>query len=148
MNLIYIDPPFDTGADFSFTAQVGDGNTPHPGPLLSKERVSERTGEVTGEVLEFTKAPNAVELKAYRDTWGRGLDSYLHWFSDTATLLRDLLADNGSIYVHLDWHVGHYAKVILDKIFGYDNFRNEIIVNRTRKNFIEGDDNKSIQCRV
>ncbi|MBC8043754.1 MAG: site-specific DNA-methyltransferase [Rhizobacter sp.] len=105
INLIYIDPPFDTGADFSFTAQVGNGN-------------------------EFEKAPNAVELKAYRDTWGRGLDSYLHWFYETATLLRDLLHENGSIYIHLDWHVGHYAKVILDEIFGYENFRNEIIVPR------------------
>ncbi|MFQ3609348.1 MAG: site-specific DNA-methyltransferase, partial [Chloroherpetonaceae bacterium] len=102
VNLIYIDPPFDTGADFSFTAQVGDGN-------------------------EFEKAPNAVELKAYRDTWGRGLDSYLKWFYDTAVLLRDLLHDNGSIYVHLDWRLIHYVKVVLDEIFGYDKFLNEII---------------------
>jgi DNA modification methylase len=105
VNLIYIDPPFDTGANFSF--QV----------------------EVEGE--QFTKEPSIIEQKAYRDTWGRGLDSYLQWFYETATMLRELLADDGSIYVHLDWHVGHYAKAVMDEIFGYDNFQNEIVWRRT-----------------
>lgn len=103
VNLVYIDPPFVTGSDFSFTTAIPD----------------------SGESL--TKAPSILEQKAYRDTWGRGLDSYLQWFYETAVLLRDLLADDGSIYVHLDWHVGHYAKVVLDEVFGYDNFRNEIV---------------------
>lgn len=104
VNLIYIDPPFATGDDFSF--QV----------------------EIEGE--EFTKQPSMMEQKAYRDTWGRGLDSYLQWFYETALYLRDLLAEDGSVYVHLDWHVGHYAKAVLDEVFGIDNFRNEIVWKR------------------
>ena len=117
VNLIYIDPPFDTGADFSFTATIPD----HPD---SRE----------GETATFTKEPSILEQKAYRDTWGRGLDSYLQWFYETAVLLRELLAEDGSIYVHLDWHVGHYAKAILDEVYGSGalhgqdapGFRNEI----------------------
>ncbi len=83
VNLIYIDPPFDTGADFSFTATIPD----HPD-----------TEE--DETTSFVKQPSIIEQKAYRDTWGRGLDSYLQWFYETAVLLRDLLAEDGSIYVH------------------------------------------------
>jgi len=73
------------------------------------------------------KEPSVIEQKAYRDTWGKGLDSYLKWFYETVVLLRELLADDGSLYVHLDWHVGHYAKAVLDEIFGADQFVNEII---------------------
>jgi hypothetical protein len=86
VNLIYIDPPFDTGADFSFTATVPD----HPD-----------TEE--DETTAFTKQPSLIEQKAYRDTWGRGLDSYLQWFYETAVLLHELLHETGSLYVHLDW---------------------------------------------
>src|SRR5258708_1551031 len=109
VNLIYIDPPFDTGADFSYTAVVP--NNP----------------EVEEENTAFVKEPSILEQKAYRDTWGRGLDSYLQWLYDSALFLRDLLADGGSIYVHLDWRVGHYAKAVLDEVFGTSGFRNEII---------------------
>lgn len=105
VNLIYIDPPFATGDDFSF--QV----------------------EIEGE--EFTKEPSMMEQKAYRDTWGRGLDSYLQWFYETAIHLRDLLSENGSIYVHLDWHVSHYVKSVMDEVFGIDNFKNEIVWKRS-----------------
>ncbi len=108
VDLIYIDPPFDTGADFSFSTTVPED----------------------GEA--FTKQPSVIEQKAYRDTWGRGLDSYLQWFYHTAVVLRELLAETGSIYVHLDWHVGHYAKAILDEVFGYDNMANEIVWNYKR----------------
>jgi DNA modification methylase len=110
VNLIYIDPPFDTGADFSYTANVPN----HP----------DRKDD---DPATFTKEPSVIEHKAYRDTWGRGLDSFLQWFYETALLLHELLDKNGSIYVHLDWHCGHYAKVILDEIFGKDHFVNEII---------------------
>ncbi|WP_460584732.1 DNA methyltransferase [Hymenobacter arcticus] len=79
----------------------------------------------------FVKQPSILEQVAYRDTWGKGLDSYLQWFYETVVILRDLLTEDGSIYVHLDWHVGHYAKAILDEVFGYDNFRNEIVWKRT-----------------
>jgi len=116
INLIYIDPPFNVGSDFSFTATIAENpDTPQD------------------EQATFTKQPSIIEQKAYRDTWGKGLDSYLQWFYETAVLLRELLADNGSIYVHLDWHVGHYAKAILDEVFGYDNFMNEIVWYYTNK---------------
>jgi DNA modification methylase len=114
VNLIYIDPPFDTGADFSFTATVPE----HPD--------AEEDDSFT-----FTKEPSIIEHKAYRDTWGRGLDSYLQWFYEAAVVLHELLHENGSLYVHLDWHVGHYAKALLDEVFGQDNFRNEIVWKRS-----------------
>src|SRR5262245_2227671 len=110
VNLIYIDPPFDTGADFSFTATV-----PSAPP-----------DEDDDSGVSFEKQPSVLEQKAYRDTWGRGLDSYLQWFFETATLLHDLLHESGSLYVHLDWRLTHYAKLLLDEIFGYERFRNEI----------------------
>jgi len=109
VDLIYIDPPFATDADFSFTATIPDA----PG--------SESTDE-----LEFVKEPNLIEQKAYRDTWGRGLDSYLQWMYETLIHLRELLAETGSIYVHLDVHRGPYVKVLRDEIFGVENFQNEI----------------------
>jgi len=114
INLIYIDPPFDTGADFSFMATIPED------PETSEELQT-----------EFTKQPSVLEQKAYRDTWGQGLDSYLEWFYETAVLLRELLHENGSIYVHLDWHVSFYAKVVLDEVFGSDNFLSEIVWRRT-----------------
>lgn len=104
INLIYIDPPFAVGADFSARIKVGDE--------------------------EIVKEPSFLEQKAYRDTWGEGLDSYLQMMYDRLVLMRDLLAEDGSIYVHLDWHVAHYVKLILDEIFGKENFRNEIVWKR------------------
>ena len=101
VDLIYIDPPFATGADFSFQVSVED------------ER--------------FVKEPSIIEQKAYRDTWGQGLDSYLHWFYETVVSLRELLTENGSIYVHLDYHVSHYAKAILDQVFGNENFGSLVV---------------------
>jgi adenine-specific DNA-methyltransferase len=109
VDLIYIDPPFATGADFSFATEVGD------------ER--------------FTKEASMIEQKAYRDTWGRGLDGYMHWLRDTIMILYELLSSSGWIYLHLDWHVTHYAKIILDEVFGVERFTNEIVWQkiRTRK---------------
>jgi DNA modification methylase len=75
-----------------------------------------------------------IEQKAYRDTWGEGvthLDSYLRWFYETIPFLEKLLKPMGSIYIYLDWHVGHYAKVVLDEVFGLENFRNEITWKRS-----------------
>jgi len=113
INLIYIDPPFFTGADFTVRTKLGD------------ERIE--------------KEPSIIEERAYRDTWSGGIASYLKYMYERLVLMRDLLAENGSIYVHLDWHVGHYVKVMMDEIFGADNFRNEIHVKRIRKNVQEYD---------
>jgi DNA modification methylase len=106
MDLIYIDPPFATGADFSFKTQIGDGN------------------------LEVTKEQSIIEEKAYRDTWGRGLDSFIHMLFDRFHLMRDLLTDDGSIYVHIGWNVSHYVKAVLDEVFGSDRLVNQIIWKR------------------
>jgi adenine-specific DNA-methyltransferase len=116
VNLIYIDPPFDTGADFSFTAAVPD-DPDTPGD----------------ESFTFVKEPSIIEHKAYRDIWGGAqthLDAYLRWFYETVLLLHELLHENGSIYVHLDWHVSFYAKIILDEVFGTERFVNEIVWKR------------------
>ena len=80
VNLIYIDPPFDTGTDFSYTASIPE----HP----------DNPGD---ETAYFTKEASIIEQKAYRDTWGRGLNSYLNWFYEAATLLHELLAEDGTI---------------------------------------------------
>ena len=103
VDLIYIDPPFDTGANFSFKVLVGTDDDPLPG-----------------------KEPSLIEESAYRDTWGRGYDSYLSMMSDRLRLMRDLLSERGSIFVHLDVHTGPLIKVLMDEIFGRDSFRNEI----------------------
>ena len=101
LKLIYIDPPFDVGADFSMNIDIGDDT--------------------------FTKKPNILEEIAYRDTWGRGADSFLVMIYERLILMRDLLAENGSIYVHCDWRVNAYIHNILDEAFGRENFRGEII---------------------
>ncbi|HRR81415.1 MAG TPA: site-specific DNA-methyltransferase, partial [Planctomycetota bacterium] len=117
VNLIYIDPPFDTGADFSFTATLPDL------PETDED-----------DSASFTKEPSIIEQKAYRDTWGKGLDSYLEWFHHTVVLLHECLAESGSLYVHLDWHVSFYAKAVLDEVFGVDRFQSEIIWKRKDSN--------------
>ena len=75
---------------------------------------------------EVTKDPSLIEEKAYRDTWGRGVDSYLSMMYERLHLLRQLLSDKGSIFVHLDVHMGPYIKVLMDEVFGQNNFQNEI----------------------
>ncbi len=106
IDLIYIDPPFATGADFSFNAQVGES-----GETVSKEQT-------------------IIEAKAYRDTWGRGMDSYITMMYDRLVLMRELLSDSGSIYVHCDWRVNSYLRMVLDEIFGKENFWNEVAWKR------------------
>ena len=101
IKLIYIDPPFAVGADFGFDVKIGDD--------------------------EVSKKQTVLEEIAYRDTWGRGISSYLSMMYERLKLMHDLLADDGSIYVHCDWRVSSYLKLILDDIFGNFNFRNEII---------------------
>ena len=103
IDLVYIDPPFAVGADFSVVAEIGDDEV---------ERVNSRS---------------SIENKAYRDTWGPGLESYLTMLYERLLLVRELLADTGLVFVHLDWHVGHYGKILLDEVFGPSRFLNEIV---------------------
>lgn len=100
IKLIYIDPPFDVGADFSMDIEIGDET--------------------------FTKKPNILEEIAYRDTWGHGTDSFIVMIYERLVLMRDLLADDGSIFVHCDWRVSPLLRMVLGEIFGPENFQNEI----------------------
>ncbi|MEW5948688.1 MAG: site-specific DNA-methyltransferase [Thermodesulfobacteriota bacterium] len=123
INLIYIDPPFDSKADYSHKMTIPTNPSP--------------SGRGQGEGLEFTKEPSVIERLAYKDTWAGGTDSYLDMLYPRLQLMKRLLAEDGSIYVHLDWHVGHYVKVMMDEVFGKENFRNEIIINRGRRKSLQ-----------
>jgi adenine-specific DNA-methyltransferase len=104
VDLIYIDPPFDSKADYRTKVSL-------PG-------------------VELEQKPTVIEQFAYSDTWSDGTASYLAMITPRLILMRELLADTGSIYVHLDWHVSHYVKIVMDEIFGKDKFVNEIVWKR------------------
>ena len=104
LKLIYIDPPFDVGADFSMDITIGEDDEE-----------------------SFTKKPSVIEEVAFRDTWGNGVDSFVAMIYERLRLMHDLLSDDGSIYVHCDWRVSSYLKLALDEIFGKNNFQREII---------------------
>ncbi len=103
VDLIYIDPPFDVGADFSMKVPVGEGKA-----TIEKEQ-------------------STLEMVAYRDTWGRKTDSYLSMMYERLVLMRELLAPSGFLYVHCDWHMNAMLRCLLDDIFGRDHFRNEVV---------------------
>ena len=103
IRLIYGDPPFNVGADFTMELLIGEGKDKIP------------------------KQQSALEAVAYSDIWGKGTDSYLHFMYERLTLMRDLLAEDGSIYLHCDPMMSHYLKAMMDEIFGADQFRNEIV---------------------
>lgn len=101
IDLIYIDPPYDSKADYRTKITLPSG--------------------------DIDLKPTVLEQFAYSDTWKEGTVSYLKNLYPRLYLMRELLSDKGSIYVHLDWHVGHYVKILLDDVFGKDNFLNEIV---------------------
>lgn len=104
VDLVYIDPPFDSKADYRTSITLPD--------------------------LVLDQRPTVLEQFAYSDAWADGTASYLAMIAPRLVLMRELLSDSGSIFVHLDWHVGHYVKILLDEIFGKDQFRNEIVWRR------------------
>jgi len=106
IDLIYIDPPFDVGADFTMNCPIGD----------AKESLG--------------KDQSVLEMIAYRDTWGKGADSFISMINERLVLMRDLLAEDGSIYVHCDWRLNHAIKIVLYEVFG-DRLQSEIIWPRT-----------------
>ena len=115
IKLVYIDPPFDIGADFSHRVSIGDGS--------------------------IEKMPSILEEHAYRDTWGHGQNSYLSMIYERLVLIHELLAEDGSLYVHLGTNVSHAVKLILDEVFGAENYRNEIVWKRAttvKGNFGQG----------
>jgi DNA modification methylase len=111
LKLIYIDPPFAVGADFGFTIEIGGD----PSTGSGSETVN--------------KKQSIIEEIAYRDTWGKGISSYLTMMYERLKLMHGLLAEDGSIYVHCDWRMTAYLRLLLNDIFGssIENFRNEII---------------------
>ncbi|HEU4349879.1 MAG TPA: site-specific DNA-methyltransferase [Actinoplanes sp.] len=110
VDLVYIDPPFDSRQDYKVRIAVGDG------------------GDAADQ--DLTKLASVIEEKAYRDTWGKGVESYLQMLYLRLVLIRELLSDRGSLFLHLAPNVSHLARVLLDEIFGADNFRAEIIWQR------------------
>ncbi|MHB1539399.1 MAG: site-specific DNA-methyltransferase [Solirubrobacteraceae bacterium] len=105
IKLIYIDPPFDTGTDFSHRVSIGDATV--------------------------TKLPSILEEHAYRDTWGMGRDSYVTMLYERLLLMYELLSDDGLLFLHLGVGVAHLGRMLLDEIFGTNNFRNQIVWKRT-----------------
>jgi len=101
LKLVYIDPPFDVGADFTIDIEVGDESV--------------------------TKQPSVIEQVAYRDTWGRGIDSYVAMLSERLRIIHSLMSQDGVIAVHCDWRIVHHVRMLLDEVFGADNFVNELI---------------------
>lgn len=105
IDLIYIDPPFDSKADYRTKITL-------PGTTIEQK-------------------PTVLEQFAYSDTWKDGTVSYLQMIYPRLVLMKELLSDQGSVYVHIDWHVGHYVKVLMDEMFGKECFVNEIVWKRT-----------------
>ena len=104
IKLIYIDPPFDVGADFSMDIEIGDET--------------------------FTKKPNILEEIAYRDTWGKGTDSFIAMIYERLILLRDVLAEDGSLYMHLGPNISTFVELALQEVFGRDRTLGTIIWQR------------------
>ena len=125
LKLIYIDPPFDVGADFSMDIEVG-GNPPVSPLIRGDGSDSSPDKGRLGGVETFTKKPNILEEIAYRDTWGKGADSFIAMIYERLVLMRDLLAEDGSIYVHCDWRLSSQIRLALDEVFSA-YFRGEII---------------------
>jgi len=102
IDLIYFDPPFATGGNFNYIIQIGEGK-------------------------DSKKSNKWLRKKSYSDSWKEGVDSYVSFIHERLLLMKELLSENGSIYVHLDWHMSHYVKILMDEVFGLENFKNEII---------------------
>jgi len=107
IDLIYIDPPFDVGADFTMQVPVGE------------------------EEEDVGKDQSLLEMVAYRDMWGKGTDSYLHMMYERLLLMKDLLSENGSIYVHCDSRLNSHIRLLMEDVFGSTNFQNHITWKRT-----------------
>ncbi|MCA1676891.1 MAG: site-specific DNA-methyltransferase, partial [Actinobacteria bacterium] len=124
VDLIYIDPPFDSRQDYKVRIAVGDG------------------GDAADQ--DLAKLSSVIEEKAYRDTWGKGVESYLQMLYERLVLLRELMSDQGSLFLHLAPNVSHLARVLLDEIFGADHFRAEIVWKRTTAHSDHGQGGKQL----
>lgn len=112
IDLVYIDPPFASGADYAKNVYI------RRNPKVAATIKQAETGIDSEELRTF-------EEKMYGDIWDK--ERYLNWMYENLMAIKSVMSDTASIYVHLDWHIGHYVKILMDEIFGEDNFRNEII---------------------
>ena len=112
VDLVYIDPPFASGADYAKKVYI------RRNPLVAKA-IGQAESELDIEELK------AFEEKMYGDVWDK--ERYLNWMYENLMAIKSVMSDTASIYVHLDWHIGHYVKILMDEIFGEDNFINEIV---------------------
>ncbi len=115
VDLVYIDPPFASGADYSKTVYIRQN------PKVAKV-LKQAEEELEIEDLK------SFEEKMYGDVWNK--EKYLNWMYENLCAIKSVMSETASIYVHLDYHIGHYVKILMDEIFGEDNFRNEIIWRR------------------
>ncbi len=111
VDLVYIDPPFASGADYAKKVYL------RRNPKLA-EKIAAAEQQMEMEELK------AFEEKMYGDIWQK--EDYLNWMYENLMAIKSIMSDTGSIYVHLDWHIGHYVKILMDEVFGEDYFRNEI----------------------
>ena len=112
VDLVYIDPPFASGADYA--KKVYLRRNPKVAEAIKQAETEIDSDEIRG-----------FEEKMYGDVWDK--ERYLNWMYENLMAIKSVMSETASIYVHLDWHIGHYVKILLDEIFGEDNFRNEII---------------------
>ena len=112
VDLVYIDPPFASGADYAKKVYI------RRNPKVA-EAIAKAEEEMEDDDLK------AFEEKMYGDVWDK--EKYLNWMYENLVAIKSVMSDTASIYVHLDWHIGHYVKILLDEIFGEDNFRNELV---------------------
>ena len=116
VDLVYIDPPFASGADYAKKVYV------RRNPKVAAA-IAQAENELDVEELK------AFEEKMYGDVWDK--ERYLNWMYENLMAIKSVMSDTASIYVHLDWHIGHYVKILMDEIFGEDNFQNEIVWKKT-----------------
>ena len=113
VDLVYIDPPFASGVDYAKKV------------YLRRNPLKDKSGKVEeGEQIDDDRLA-AFEEKMYGDVWEK--EKYLNWMYENLCAIKSVMSDDASIYVHLDWHIGHYVKVLLDEIFGEDGFVNEVV---------------------
>lgn len=111
VDLVYIDPPFASGADYAKKVYIRQ----NPKIAQAIEQAQIEMGE------DF----QSFEEKMYGDIWNK--EDYLNWMYENLTAIKSIMSENASIYVHLDWHIGHYVKILMDEVFGEENFQNQLI---------------------
>ena len=115
VDLVYIDPPFASGADYAKKVYI------RRNPKVA-QAIAQAEQELDIDELK------AFEEKMYGDVWDK--EKYLNWMYENLMAIKSVMSEKASVFVHLDYHIAHYVKILLDEVFGEDNFRNEIIWKR------------------